>query len=242
MASSSVTLDNSGNPWVFFGTGRYMSNADKTDQHAQYLVGVKDSVLNGSCVQTTATDCQDQDLLDVTSAEICISCSSGTQVQGMGSTTTFTGLEEQIQGNASAGIPAKDGWVIQLDAHSGSPDFGAERSVVNPTLIGGAVFFPTFTPDRDPCVAQGNSSVYGLYYKTGTGHTDPIMGVDDNGMAKRSVEIGQGLASAVAIQITGDPSGMSGIVQTTDASLHPFKSKPPAVLWSQYLGWIAQRV
>lgn len=198
--------------------------------------------MKGSCVQSTATNCQDQDLLDVTNAAICISCASGTQVQGMGSTTTFTGLVDQIQGNSAAGIPAKDGWVIQLEPNSGSPDLGAERSVVNPTLIGGAVFFPTFTPDSDPCVALGDSKVYGLYYLTGTGHTDPIMGVDASGMAKKSIDIGHGLASAVAIQITGDPSGMSGIVQTTDASLHPFKSKPPAVLWSQYIGWIAQRV
>ena len=132
--------------------------------------------------------------------------------------------------------------MIKLQTNSGSTTLGAERSVVNPTLIGGAVFFPTFTPNSDPCVAQGNSKVYGLYYLTGTGHTTPIMGIDAAGMANKAIDIGQGLASAVAIQIGAEPTGMSGIVQTTDASLHPFSSKPPAVLWSQYLGWVAQRI
>ena len=51
---STVTLDNSGNTWVFFGTGRFFNRSDKTDLRAQYVVGVKDSVLrSGGCVQTT---------------------------------------------------------------------------------------------------------------------------------------------------------------------------------------------
>ncbi|MDH5253827.1 MAG: hypothetical protein OEW25_10925, partial [Nitrospira sp.] len=153
-ASPTVTLDNSGNTWVFFGTGRYTEAADKTDRHPQYLVGVKDSVATG-CVQTTTADCLDENLLDVTTAAICISCASGTQVQGMGATTTFNSLVDQIQGNSAAGVTAKDGWLIQLATNTASTSQGAERSVVNPTLIAGAIFFPTYTPDSDPCLASG---------------------------------------------------------------------------------------
>src|SRR5262249_52313201 len=111
-ASSSVTLDNAGRTWVFFGTGRFFTQADKVDQHAQYLVGVKDKVLNGGCTQATVTTCSDgtgvqnQNLLDVSNAQICVSCASGNQVQGVGSITTFANLVTAIQGNAAAGIPA----------------------------------------------------------------------------------------------------------------------------------------
>ncbi|WP_455242299.1 hypothetical protein, partial [Petrachloros mirabilis] len=240
-AGSSVTLDSSGNTWVFFGTGRFFNNSDKTDQHAQYLVGVKDSVMNG-CSQTMVSSCHDEDLLDVTSAAICVSCASGTQVQGVGSVTTFSELTDKIQGNASAGIPSMDGWVIQLATNSGLTDLGAERSLVNPTLIGGAVFFPTFTPNRDVCVAIGTSKIYGLYYLTGTGYSDPIFGVDANGQAVRAIDGGQGVASSVAIQISAEPTGMTGYFQSSNSAINKMSPKPPAVLWSQFMAWINQRI
>jgi len=240
-AGSTVTLDSSGNTWVFFGTGRLFSNADKVDQHVQYLVGAKDAVLDGTCTQSTTTNCWDQNLLNVTNAAICVSCSSGNQVQGVGSTTTFAGLVSQIQGNSASGIPAMDGWFIQLASNSGSTTVGAERSIVNPTLISGAIFFPTFTPSFDICVSTGTSNLYGLYYLTGTGYTDPIMGVDGTGKAVTKVGLGQGLSSSVAIQIGSEPTGMSGFVQSSNSSIIKVTPKPPSSLWSQYISWMSER-
>jgi len=240
-ASSSVTLDNAGNTWVFFGTGRFYTQADKIDQHVQYLVGVKDAVLNGTCTQSSTTNCWDQNLLNVSNAQICVSCASGNQVQGVGSVTTFAGLVTAIQGNAAAGIPAMDGWFIQLTTNSGSTTLGAERSIVNPSLIAGAVFFPTFTPTYDICVATGTSNLYGLYYQTGTGYTDPIFGVDASGKAVRQVSLGEGLASSVAIQIGSQPTGMAGFVQSSNSSIIKVQPKPPSSLWSQYISWVNER-
>jgi type IV pilus assembly protein PilY1 len=108
-------------------------------------------------------------------------------------------------------------------------------------LIGGAAFFPTYTPDSDPCLASGSSQIYGLYYLTGTGHTDPIFGVDANGMANKSVNVGQGMASSMSVAIGGSPTGMTGICQSSNASFCLVKPKPPTTLWSQYLAWISLR-
>jgi type IV pilus assembly protein PilY1 len=237
---STVTLDNSGNTWVFFGTGRFFSNADKIDQHAQYLVGVKDAVVGGTCTQSTTTNCWDQNLLNVTNAAICVSCSSGNQVQGVGTVTTFSDLVTQIQGN-SAGIPAMDGWFIQLATNAGSTTLGAERSVVDPTLVAGAVFFPTFIPSYDICVSTGTSNLYALYYLTGTGYTDPIIGVDAAGKAVTKVGMGQGLSSSVAIQIGSEPTGMAGFVQSSNSSIIKVSPKPPISLFSQYISWMSER-
>ncbi|MBU6435552.1 MAG: hypothetical protein KJS98_19755, partial [Nitrospirae bacterium] len=44
-SSPTVTLDDTGEVWVFFGTGRFLSTADKSDTSTQYLLGIKDSVL-----------------------------------------------------------------------------------------------------------------------------------------------------------------------------------------------------
>ena len=240
-AGASVTLDNSGNTWVFFGTGRFMSQADKIDQHAQYLVGVKDAVLDGGCAQSTTTNCWDQNLLDVSNAAICVSCVSGNQVQGVAGVTTFADLVTKIQGNSASGIPAMDGWFIQLPTNSGSTTLGAERSIVNPSLIGGAVFFPTFTPTYDICVATGTSNLYGLYYQTGTGYTDPIFGVNAAGQAVTKVGLGEGLASSVAIQIGSEPTGMAGFIQSSNSSIIKVAPKPPSTLWSQYISWMNER-
>lgn len=238
-ASSSVTLDDAGNTWVFFGTGRFYSQSDKIDQHPQYLVGVKDKVMNGGCTQSTTTDCQDQNLLDVTNTQICVSCASGNQVQGVTGVTTFAELVNKIQGTSPT--TAMDGWFIQLPTNTGSTTLGAERNIVNPSLISGAVFFPTFTPTYDICVATGTSNLYGLYYKTGTGYTEPIFGVDAAGKALPKVSLGEGLASSVAIQIGSQPTGMAGFVQSSNSSIIKATPKPPSSLWSQYISWMSHR-
>jgi type IV pilus assembly protein PilY1 len=238
-AGSGVTLDSASNTWVFFGTGRFLSTVDKTDQHAQYLVGVKDSVTTGTCTQTSLSTCKDEALVDVTNAAICVSCSSGSQVQGVGTITTFSDLVNKTQTSPQNG--GASGWVIQLASNAGSTTLGAERSIVNPTVIGGAVFFPTFTPSSDVCVSTGTSTIYGLYYMTGTGYTDPIFGVDANGKAVRSIDGGQGVASSVAIQIGAEPTGMAGYFQSSNSSITKVSPKVPAVLWSQFMAWVDQR-
>ena len=45
----SVTVDDANKVWVFFGTGRYLSNSDKTNTEQQYLFGIKDNVMNSGC-------------------------------------------------------------------------------------------------------------------------------------------------------------------------------------------------
>jgi type IV pilus assembly protein PilY1 len=216
-----------------------MSTADKADTDVQYLIGIKDRYppTSATCTQTTESGCVSSDLLDVTTAQICVSCTSGTQVSGVGTTTTFAGLVDQIQGNSVLGITAKDGWFIVLPTSAGP----AERSVVNPTLIGGALFMPTFTPNTDICVAAGSSNLYAMYYKTGTAYSDPILGVNGAGVSNRVISLGEGLASSVAIQIGAQPTGMAGFYQSSNSVMGKVAPKPPIVLWSQILSWIGQR-
>lgn len=237
--SSTITLDDSGNTWLFFGTGRFLSTADKSDTAGQHLFGIKDRYppTSATCTQATESGCLSGNLLDVTTTQVCVSCTSGTEVSGAGTTTTFAGLVDQIQGNSVLGITAKDGWFMALPTSAGS----AERSVVNPTLIGGAVFFPTFIPGTDICVAAGNSNLYALYYRTGTAYTDPILGIDAAGASIRSISLGEGLASSVSIQIGAQPTGMSGFYQSSNSVTGKISPKPPSILWSEYLSWMSQR-
>jgi len=213
ISAPAVTIDGGGKVWLYFGTGRYFNQQDKTDTTVQYLFGVKDSVVGTSppCPQTSSTSCWDNNLLDVSNASVCVTCATGTnQVTGVSGVTTLSGSgPTALQGL----VASMDGWFIAL------PTAG-ERSLSSPTVIGGAVFFTTFIPSTDVCVAAGTSNLYALYYLTGTAYTTPFIGTTASGgntNSNRAISLGTGLASSMAIQVisqgSGAPGNMSGAGQ-----------------------------
>jgi type IV pilus assembly protein PilY1 len=227
-SSPTVTLDDTGEVWVFFGTGRFLSTADKSDTTTQYLLGLKDSVLRpGGCSQTSITSCWDNNLLDVSNVQICVTCAAGSnQVNGIAGTSTYPALISLVK--------SKDGWVTNLST-------AGERSIVPPTIIAGAVLFPTFIPTSDICVAAGNSNLYALFYKTGSAYSEPIMGVDASGYSKTNVSLGEGLASSVAIQMGAAPTGVAGFYQTSGANIGKLTPTTPLSGWSEYISWVSRR-
>ncbi len=231
-SSPTLTLDDVGKVWVFFGSGRFLSTADKSDTSAQFLIGLKDRVLNQECTQTTVTNCWDDPLnplalLDVSNAQICVTCAAGSnQVNGIADTTTYPALISLVK--------SMDGWVTYL------PTAG-ERSIVRPTIIAGAVLFPTFIPTTDICVAAGNSNLYALFYQTGSAYSVPIIGTDASGFSNKSVSLGEGLVSQVAIQIGAAPTGVAEFYQTTSANIGKIAPQTPLSAWSEYVSWISRR-
>ena len=47
---------------------------------------------------------------------------------------------------------------------------------------------------------------------------------------------------SVAIQIGSEPTGMSGYFQSSNSAINKITPHPPAMLWSQFMAWINQRV
>lgn len=247
MAAPVVTLDDANNSWVFFGTGRYYNASDKVSTEQQSLFGVKDSVAKGSCVESSATSCLNNKLVDVSDAVLCITCASGNTNEITGVTGGPMDFSSMI-----ALVQSKDGWFAKLKT-------AGERAIVPPTLIGGTIFFPTFIPTNDICASTGSSKLYAMYYKTGTAYKDPILGTTNDGAgnvnANTSMNLGTGLASSVVIQIIADPKGPgptcatppctpsnatafihldSGATLNTGLNLN---GKP----WSRYVTWLHQR-
>jgi type IV pilus assembly protein PilY1 len=255
-AAPTATIDDSNKLWVFFGTGRYLGNVDKVDNDEQRLYGIKDSVLSGLCTQTSTTNCHDNDLVDATNAVVCLVCSGATnQVTdpaNVGVTTVNgTGLTSMV-----GLVASKDGWRVDLPVGSGIN--AAERSVVNPTLIGGTVFFPTFVPTNDFCASTGNSYLYALFYKTGTAATTPVVGTATAGSnvnISTKISLGVGMASSMSVQIGSQGSGQLGgggaggggcqggmtgaIQQSTGAAAKPCLSAGDH--FSKYVSWVHQR-
>jgi len=234
--------------WVFFGTGRFFDSSDKTNTAPQYFMGVKDPVVTGGCTQSTTTDCEQRDLVDVSSASICLICGTGTdQVTGVAGVTSFDGAGTTTLMGL---VTSKDGWFTNL------PTVG-ERDIVNPTLIGGTVFFPSFIPVNDICSAMGDGKLYALFYQTGTAYKESVIGTTTTGSntdVNRSIALGNvGVMSQLAVHIGAQGTGGSGTTggsgcQSRMGLIGQSGSGATTTVcggmgdsWSRYLTWLNQR-
>jgi type IV pilus assembly protein PilY1 len=253
-AGVTVTKDDSNNVWVFFGTGRFYDYSDKTLSEQEYFLGIKDSVQTG-CSQTSRWACQDNVLVDVSSASICSgTVCTGNQVTGVtdGSSTPTTLLgttTSSLQGL----VASKKGWFTKLPKTD--PAAPRERVLVSPTLFGGMVFFPTFVPQDDLCVALGDGYLYSLFYQTGSAYKDSVIGTDaTTGIVNKSISLGQGQVSQLGVHIGaegrdangtnnggGCQGGTSVIGQSSTGAIGSTCVKTQSV-WSRYLSWNNQRL
>lgn len=253
-----LALDDRGSLWVFAGTGRYYTQlsgtGDKIDNSTQYLVGVKDPVFQGSggCNDTAITACRinetlTDELVDMSTATICLlgsgTCDGTTTAQvtttpAMPTGGTYASLISLVQN--------KKGWITKLVVPTTGP---SERSVANPVVLGGIVFFPTFSPSSDVCVAAGSSSLYALYYVTGGAYSSPIVGMTGQNINNKT-SLGEGLATTVAVHIgtqgdgttgSGSTSGVKGCSQSSTGAINCVNTGTAFSVASRYLSWINQR-
>ena len=235
-------LDAKSNLWVMFGTGRFYSTLDGNNSNIQHLFGVKDSFMTlGSPVQTTERN----NLYNVSNVTVCTSCASSANVSygGAGYTVGFDSGENNLVGN----IQNADGWFMAL------PNAG-ERSLSSATILGGSLYFTTFVPSADICMGSGTGYLYGLYFLTGTPNTSSALGITTGptySTASRSISLGGGLPSNLAVQLGGQGTGgggttsnkgclgrATGFIQTSSGVLQQVCSPPSAgQLWSRVLTW-----
>lgn len=253
MAAPAVTVDDANRIWLFFGTGRFFSNNDKTNSEPQRLYGVKDFVLSGTCSEAGVATCKVAQLVNVSDVSICTVCATGTnqvtssalssvtKLQGSDPTTTLQGL-----------VQTKDGWFTNLVTNR-------ERSITSPTILGGIVFYPTYVPQDDICKSAGDGYLYGLFYQTGSAMSTPVLGTYTSGsseIANTKVAIGEGtgLLSVMAVHIgaqgsgaggtgaagAGCQAGITGIMQSSAGLTNTICTNPGSVT-SRYVAWINQR-
>jgi type IV pilus assembly protein PilY1 len=210
---------------------------------------------SGGCVggDVTITGCRvsstlSNELIDMSAAVIC-QLGNGT-CDGT-TTTQVTSVPAMAAGGTYASlislVQSKQGWFTKLTVPAGG--LPSERSVANPVLFGGIVFFPTFTPSGDVCVAAGSSSLYALYYVTGGAYSSPIIGMTGQNINKKT-SLGEGMATTVAIHVgsqgdgttgTGSQYGTSGCSQSSTGSINCVKAGTASSVASRYLSWINQR-
>jgi type IV pilus assembly protein PilY1 len=99
-----------------------------------------------------------------------------------------------------------DGWVLNFPASSVVTTVSpvpTTRNVSETSVIGGIFFGTAYSPDPDLCAAEGLSSLYGVYYLTGTPiSTAQVFGQDTtHTYVLSNVSLGAGLASSPSLQI-----------------------------------------
>jgi type IV pilus assembly protein PilY1 len=245
-AAPTVTQDNDNKVWIFFGTGRFYGQLDKTNSDIQYFFGIKDSVMSGFCTETSATSCYDNDLVNVSSAIVCSVC-TGNQISGVPGVTTLEGTTTtSLQGL----VASKDGWFTTLPTTR-------ERVLSTPTLLGGIIFFPSFIPVDDPCKSSGIGNLYALFYLTGSAYKESVIGTDivgGNTNVKRSISLGEGQTAQLGVHIGrqgsdsngsysggGCQGGVSIVGQSSTGAISNSCVKPALSSWSRYLSWNNQR-
>ncbi len=157
----------SGDIWVYFGSGRYESQADKQDNHQQYFLGLKDSV-------TPVTTYTPSDLVTLQAKFATIQTADGPRTIRI------------IEGSNDLAQP----WKLQLypgNQEWGGPlSSGSERVISSPLVFGGIVFFTTFIPDENVCAGSGETYVFALDYRTGLPIDVPIFDFNKDGVFNAS--------------------------------------------------------
>jgi type IV pilus assembly protein PilY1 len=153
-----------GDIWVYFGSGMYETQTDKTDYNEQYFFGLKDGT-------TPAATYHLSDLVTLQAKFTTVN------IDGKDVTLRY------IDGTNDYNEP----WKTQLFAKqadwgwSEAAPSGSERVITQPLAVGGVVFFTTYIPDEDVCAGSGDIWVFVLDYQSGLAAVDPIFDINNDG-------------------------------------------------------------
>lgn len=201
-------IDDNKRKWLFFGSGRYYANADKTSVTTQSLFGVLDDETGVAVLPAELLDVSNVEVFTDRTLKAPLPTLTGDPFGTLTSLTTFDQIEDYMDGIDDPIPNGPMGWKLDLPPIVGIAGTApATRNTTRSALLGGVLFSSVFQPSEDPCVGEGQSRLYGLYYKTGTAYPGPtVFGttpeVDGGKLKYRSlkfVDLGGGVATAPAI-------------------------------------------
>ena len=156
---------NSPNVMVFFGSGQYLVNADKSSTDLNHFYGVWD---RGDTSLSAA------DLVEQT-------FKSGFADSNGNSARVLTR-------NTVDYISGEHGWYFELDV-------SGERSVTNSLVRGDIVFFNSFVPVSEPCSVGGFGFQFAVDMITGGSPEDVVIDTNNDGVIDENDKATNGLTS-----------------------------------------------
>ncbi len=160
--------------WVYWGTGRYENQTDKTNSASQYFLGVKDWRETDFNPLKPEKTYRLSDLVTLRAKFV-------TPADG-----PFAGKTYRVVDGVN---PGKAPWAVELFAKqssgwgfSGPMPAGSERVLVKPLVLGGVVFFTTFIPDQNVCAGNGESWLFAVDFETGQIPDYPVWDINGDGL------------------------------------------------------------
>jgi len=223
-AAPTAAVDPYDRLWVYFGTGRYFNDADRSSTGDQKLFGVWDPG-SGTVV-----------LNDVTNIKVY-------ENKGVYDNTTYVSTFDAYLAarRNEYGSGTRHGWYLTMTA--------GERSLNKPTILGGIVLFPTFKPTTDACGYGGSSYLYGLYYETGTANDESVIGLGTNTITidgktykeiLKKIDLGSGMPTNAVIH-SGQEHGVMSLIQLGTGVIKQITVEPAFSPKSQTLFWEERR-
>jgi len=233
LVGPSTSKDSLNNFWVFFGTGRFLSSADKTNSDQQTFYGIKDVCWKNNSGATpcpaAANPYLKTALLNSSNLAVCTSAGGG-GIYDTTSGTCSTGTQAHSSfSNLLTTARASSGWYMNLV----DPTTPSERVISRSVVLGGVVIFTAFTPSSDICAMLGDSNLYALYYETGTAYLKPVLGYTGTTVL-RSKNLGKGMPTTVGVAIG---SKTKGFVQTSTGTIVEVETEPALSVRSGAAGW-----
>ncbi|MEE9530461.1 MAG: PilC/PilY family type IV pilus protein [Syntrophobacteria bacterium] len=225
-AASVGTADSNYSLWLYFGTGRYLANADKADTTQQYLYGIKDPYYNFKLdpgEQTALLNAEPltkDALFDATGVTVYTDGS----IAGTSEAATFGDLKIR-QGPS---LTYEVGWYKELDI--------GERIVSKPSVLGGILLAPSFVPNNDVCGFGGDSYLHALYFETGTAYYKSVVGVEADDSVKNKIKLGVGISSSLGIHV-GREHGARGFIQQSTGTINQIDLTPALSIKSGFVNW-----
>jgi len=228
-AAAVGTADSNYSLWLYFGTGRYLANADKADTTQQYLYGIKDPYYNfklNAGQQTALLNAEPltkDALFDTTGVTVYTDGS----IAGTGEAATFGELKIRQGDNLTYEV----GWYKELDS--------GERIVSKPSVLGGLLLAPSFVPNNDICGFGGDSYLHALYFETGTAYVKSVVGTETEGTKEKVLDrvgLGVGISSSLGIHV-GREHGARGFIQQSTGTINQIDLAPALSIKSGFVNW-----
>ncbi len=211
-AKAGYAYAGNGDIWLYFGTGKYRDQIDKFTVDQQYFYGLFDAgaaeatpYIQSGLVEIT-TEIIEAHALDDTGATVDLDKDGDVDSDDLRSYRTLSCPSPDSNGNCN---PSNLSWVLKLAIPSSS---ASERTISQPLIVGGIVFFTTFVPDGDVCEGNGDTWLFAVDWQSGEFVSNEVFDINEGGAfdaGDKTVQDTSGNEKGVAgIYIgTGKPSG-----------------------------------
>jgi Tfp pilus tip-associated adhesin PilY1 len=224
-----VGTDTRNNRWMYAGTGRFYTSADKLDTASHYFYGIKEPrTTTGSLSYATHPF---DSLTKITNTQVK---SSGgtlqfppTLIPALPENATIAQFEERMKDNSTRG------W--QRNFQPGERNFGLA------SLLGNTLTYTTFTPEENACFMDGRARLYVVNALTGTAGSPAILpGADNSEFHQYVLELGSSPATSPSLHIGEgyDSSNQANaIIQTSDGTITTVKQHNANDTQSGEISW-----